>query len=93
MRKRYSIRLDDPKMFVGAVVTKTRVRAVCVGVEDYVRRDGKASLVLKWECEWLEDGTKINATTSANFFNIGDIPNKKKYFFPKEKNDGSTREA
>lgn len=92
-KEKYNLRLVDPKLFVGAIVQKTNAVCTCLRVEDYIRKDGEPSFVLIWECEWKADGTKILATTSANSFNAGSLPNTKTRFFPKEKKNEPVRET
>lgn len=50
MKNESGINFETPEKFIGMEVEKQITKAVCVGYEDYINRNGEKTFLLNWDC-------------------------------------------
>jgi hypothetical protein len=75
-QKDICIKFDSPDKFVGMVVEKRTVSAVCTGYRKHVKKDGAETFLLIFECTSKISGTKYTHEGSW-IFNPARIPKPK----------------
>lgn len=79
-QKNIFLTFDNPEKFIGMIIEKTRTVSRCVGIEDYLKPDGKKTKLLIWEIVLRENGKKVIRKTSSEIFRVSDLPSTEKVF-------------